>query len=636
MLQAIRDKTTGWIAGIILFLLILTMAVYALPGFFGGSLTSEVAEVNGETISQTKWQDYFGRVRQEMQRRAGEAYDASMVENPLFKRQSLDQLIDDLLLRQDAERGGAGVSTGRLQKQIAAIPSFQLDGKFNEEMYKTTLANARITEDQLFTDLHDAALSSEVRSALRQSMFVTDAEIDDYVRLRDQQRSFRFARLVAADVPAPADPTEAEIQKHFDSHPGDFMTEEQLDLEYVEIKLTDIAEQPPSEAELKARYDEVKASFLQGEQRLASHILIEVAADADADAQKQALANAEDVLKQARAEGAKFEDLAKQHSADVGSAENGGDLGWLPKGATEAAFETALFALKPGEISEPVKTEQGYHLILLREVQDERTKTFDEARAELAAQMTQDRRLSEFNDRIAELSNALSADPFQLSGPAESLTLKLQRTGTFARSAPIGIAANPAVASELNDAKVLDRGQVSPVIKLDETQRVAFRVVERKKPEPKKLEEVQESIKQLLIRQAQEKALKEKANEWLVKLKADGKLDAFLEESKKTAETADGVVRTAMNFPGPVLNEVFKQKRPEPDQKRILLAEISPQEYALVEFSAVVEGDPTKLDAAARDAVREQLRNERSYAEAQAYLDSLRKVAEITVYEDRL
>lgn len=636
MLQAIRDKTSGLIAGIIFTLLILTMAVYALPGFFGGSLSSAVAEVNGENITQTEWQDYFNRVRQNMQQRAGPNFNPAMIENPLFKRQSLDQLIDDLLLRQDAEGSGANVSMARLQKQIAGIETFHLDGKFNEAMYLDTLARARMTEDQLFADLKDAALSSEIRSALRQSMFVSDAEVDAYVRLRDQQRSFRFVRLASADVPAAAEPGAEEIKKYFDAHPGDFMTDEQLDLEYVDIKLSDIPAIAPNEADVLAQYEKTKASFLQTEQRLASHILFELAADAPAEAQKAALAKAEEVLKEARAEGAKFDELARKHSNDVGSAEQGGDLGWLPKGATEAAFDTALFAMKAGEISEPIKTEQGYHLIQLREVQAERTKTFEEAKAELTAQLTEDRRLTVFNDQISALSNALQTDPFQLSGPAEKLGLKVQRSGMFPRSAPTGIAANPALASDLADEKIIERGQVSPVVKIDESQRVAFRVVERKKPEPKKLEEVSEQIKQLLVREAQEKALKEKANEWLVKLKSEGKLDTFIDESKKTAETADGVVRTAMNFPAQVLTEVFKLKRPAAEQKVIALAEISPQEYALVELSAVTEGDPTKLDAAARDAVREQLRNEWSYAEAQAYLQSLRSAATITIHEDRL
>jgi peptidyl-prolyl cis-trans isomerase D len=642
MLQAIRDKTSGWIAGIIVFLLILAMAAYALPSFFGSSFTSAVAEVGGEEIGLNEWNDTLGRARQNMAQRMGDAFDPSMIDDPIFKRQTLDQLIDQELLRQDAEAAGVGFSANRLREQIRTYQAFQVAGQFSPEQYLLVLQSNQLTVDRFERDITEGAQANEVRAALAQSALVSDPEIDAYLRLRDQQRSFRFLRMPLADIEAPAPPDEAAVRKYYDERTADFMTDEQLDLEYVEINLADQSVSEPTDAEVAARYEEIKRSFQQPEQRLVSHILIELAEDADEAAQQAALAKAEDLAKRARA-GEKFDELARKNSQDIGSAEQGGDLGWMLRNtsdtasADEVAFETPLFALaEAGAISDPVRTSQGYHVIQLREIQAERVKTLDEVKAELAQQMVQDRRMELYSDVVAALTNELLRDPFQLQGAADAAKLELKRTGLFARFAPIGIAALPVVQRELGNSAVLDRGQVSSVLRPSTTQTLVIRVAERRKSEPKPFEEVAEAARTALQQRNHEQALKARANEWLLRVRKDGSLDALLTETSKTAESAEAVLRSAANVPQQVLLEAFKLKRPADQAKEFGLAELSPQEWALIELASVVEGDPSKLDTAARDAVREQLKSERAFAETQAYLESLRKSTDITVYEERL
>jgi peptidyl-prolyl cis-trans isomerase D len=636
MLQAIRDKTSGWIAGFIVFLLILAMAAYALPSFFGSSFTSAVAEVNGEEIGQNEWSERFSRVRQAMAERAQEAFDPAEIDNPIFKRQELDKMVDQQLWRQDAEAAGAGYSPKRLQDQIVKYPVFQVDGKFSRDQYVFWLQRQGMSAGTLERDLIEGALASEITSALAQSAVVSDPEIDSYVRLRDQQRTVRFVRVALADVEPPSEPAAAAVRKYYDDRPAEFMTDEQLDLEYVEINLADQVVDAPTDEEIAARYTEIKNSFQQPEQRLVSHILIELPADADEAAQQAALDKAKALAERAKA-GEKFDELARKNSQDLGSAEQGGDLGWMLRdGSNEVAFDEALFALDLNAVSDPVKTSQGYHIIQVREIQAERVKTLDEVKSDLAAQMLNDRRVQKYTDVASALTNELLHDPFQLLGAADAVKLEVKRTGLFSRNAPIGIAATPAVQRALADTAILERGQVSSVLRPSDSQNLVFRVAERKLSERKPFDTVADVVKAALIQNLHQESLKTKANEWLLRVRKDGSLDALLTETAKTAEAADAVVRTAVNLPQPVLIEAFKLKRPAADAKALGLAELGPQEYALIELSTVVEGDPSKLDSAARDMVREQLKNERAYAEIQAYLDSLRKSADITVYEERL
>lgn len=637
MLQAIREKTSGWIAGVIIFLLVLVMAAYALPSFFGSSFSTAVAEVGDTEIGQGKWSERFSQVRARMAQEAGDAFDPTMVEDPLFKRQTLDQMIDVELLRQDAVAAGASYSAKRLQQQILSYPAFQVDGKFNRDQYLMALQRFGLSVQGLEADLTESALANEIRAALGQSMVVTDAEVDALVRLRDQQRSFRFLRVNVADLADMDEPEPAALEAYYQAHTADYMADEQMDLEYIEVRLDQQQVAAPTDAEVAARYDEIRDSFRQPEQRLASHLLLEVAADADDAARERVQAQAQ-TLREQIVKGAKFEDVARKSSQDVGTAEQGGDLGWLQRDGTgEPAFDAALFAMtEVGSVSEPVLSSQGVHLILLREIQAERGKLLEEVKDELAERMLTDRRSSAFADLSAALTNELLRDPFQLQGPAEKLGLALQRTGWFPRSMPTGIAALPVVQRELRNELVRERGQVSRVLKGADGQVLAVRVAERKAAEPRPYAEVAEQVKAAYLRTEQEKAVKAKADEWFARAQQEGSLDALITETSKTAETAEGVVRTAANLPAPAVAEAFRMARPQGDQRTVAKVELGPQEVALIELSAVVDGDPGKLDAAARDALREQLKFERSYAEAQAYLASLRQTTDITVHEDRL
>lgn len=633
MLQAIREKFSGWILILIVLLLMIPFALFGINNYFQTQIETFVAKVNDAEISPQQLQERLDLQRRQMRQMLGQDADISFVDTPDNKRRLLDGLIDEELRVQDARAVGIEVPASKLQSEILAIDAFKPNGTFDQDTYVAVLRNMSMTpaifQDRVMRDM----AAREIVSRLSSSAFVTDAEVDAFLRLQNQTRAFTSVRLVSADETVAA-PTEDEIAKDYESRKSELMTPELITLEYVEIKAADIAIDPPGEADLMARYEEQKDRYVVPAQRLASHILFEVAAGADADAQKAALAKAEAVLAEVRA-GKDFAEAAKASSDDPGSKEQGGDLGWLEPGATDPAFEEALFKLEVGAISEPVLGANGYHLIQLREIRAESRRQFAEVKSEIEAEFRTTEQERRFSDLAGALVDEIHRDPQSLQGPADTLKLEVKRTLPFPRSGGVDIAANPDVLAQAFSDLVLDRGQTSDLIDLAKDHVVAIRVAERKPPEPRTLDEVRGEIQVALQQKAQRKLLDDKVKALEARLLAGETLEAIAKELGKTPEVADAVVRTAGNQDPAVLEQVFKLPRPgaTPVRKAV---RISDDQQALVELTAVVDADASKIEQEARDSARTQLVSQWSDAEAKAYVAALRKQAQIVIAEDRL
>jgi peptidyl-prolyl cis-trans isomerase D len=633
MLQAIREKFSGWVLILIVLLLMIPFALFGINNYFQTQIDSFVAKVNDVEIAPQQLQERLDLQRRQMRQMLGEDADISFVDTPENKRRLLDGLVDEELRVQDARAAGVEVPASKLQSEILAIDAFKPAGTFDQDTYVAILRSMSMTpaifEDRVMRDL----AAREIVQRLSGSAFVTDAEIDAYLRLQNQTRTFSSVRLVSAEENVP-EPTEEEIAKDYEARKSELMTPEMVTLEYVEVKAADIVIEAPAEAELLARYEDQKDRYVVPEQRQASHILFEVAAGADAEAQKLALAEAEAVLAEIRA-GKDFAEAAKANSDDLGSKEQGGELGWIEPGSSDPAFEAALFKLEAGAISEPVLGANGYHLIQVREIKAESRRQFAEVKAELEAEFRTSEQERRFSDLAGALVDEIHRDPLSLQGPADKLQLQVKRTEPFARTGGVDIAANPEVLAQAFSDLVLERGQTSELIDISDTHVVAIRVAERKAPEPRTLDQVRGEVQVALRQRAQRKLLDEKVKALEARMSAGESLEAIAIELGKTADVADAVVRTAGNQDPTVLAEVFKLPRPDaaPIRKSI---RISDDQQALVELTAVVDADPAKVEKEARDAAQSQLVAQWSDAEVKAYIAALRKNAQIVIAEERL
>ena len=296
MLQSLRDKTSGLIAKIVLGALIFVFSFFGIESYFMGRNDTWVAKVDKTEISPEEWRQTFQRYRANMLAQYGGQLDPAMLERPEVKRQVLDALIDKQLLLAANEKLGIVIPDDRVREAIRSVPQFQVDGKFDETTYRTLLATNQLSATQFQEDQRKSLAAQELPSLIGSVAVVTPRDIDAHIRLRDQTRDLRTLTLTKPEVATT--PTDAEVEAYYKSHSSEFMTPEQVSLEYVELKASALnIPETPDEATLRDRYEKEKSRYLTPEQRLASHVLIS-AKGGDAEAQKAALAKAQDIAKQ--------------------------------------------------------------------------------------------------------------------------------------------------------------------------------------------------------------------------------------------------------------------------------------------------------------------------------------------------
>nr|MDQ2703471.1 SurA N-terminal domain-containing protein [Pseudomonadota bacterium] len=421
MLQKLREKTSGWIAMVILGLLCIPFAFFGMEQYLFQSNQTFAAKVEAppkwwqsapswwpvtmlwqrDEIDQNEFRDAFEQARQQQRQALGDNFEPREFESIDNKRKVLDGLVDQLVMRMSARRAGIAVSDAQVRDVIQSIPAFQVDGKFDPQRYQLALASQvpalspRGFEQQIREGLQQSLVASQVAA----SAFVTPSQMDRLMKLIGERRDVSFVVLPApaADT-APV--TDAEASRWYDAHKAEYRAPETVSIEYVDIDSTALpAPAVSDDAALRARYEQEKARFVDPEQRLASHILINVAPGADAEAQKAAEEKAARIAAEARKPGADFAALARAESDDAGSKENGGDLGWIAHdGGMVKPFEDALFAMEAGDVSAPVKSDFGWHVIQLREIRAGESVPFEQVRDQLAQQQADADRERAFND----------------------------------------------------------------------------------------------------------------------------------------------------------------------------------------------------------------------------------------------
>jgi len=635
MLQALRGKKSSLFVKIILGVIVIGFSFFGIESYFVARVDSSVARVGDAEISQDQFRQRFDENRQRMMQMFGGAVDASYFERPEMKKQVLDQLINEQVLLAANQKLGISVTDDRIKREIMTIPAFLKDGKFDADTYKMLLSAQNMTPRSFDDRVRDNLAVRELPEQVGTTVLVTDAEVDDYLRLRDQKRDFRFIKLdkpAADDAPVSDD----DLAAYYKDHSKDFVTPERIALEYLELdagKLDVVTK--ADDATLKDRYEKEKSRFVSPEQRLASHILIKVPGKGGPDDQKEALAKAEAIAKDAKG-GKSFADLAKQDSADLGSKNQGGDLGWLEKGTTDEAFETALFGMEKGAISDPVLTGEGYHIIQLRDVRPGTTRSFDEVKPDLAKEFATTERDRIYSDKASRLTDLTYQDPSSLESAAKDLNLTAQKTELFARTGGPGLASNPKVLKAAFSDSVFVQNNNSDPIELGPNHIVVVRVAERKPETPKALDEVKDQVRARIIAERTAKKAKSHADELFASLGKGETLDQIASANKLKVEPQQGIGRDAANLDSALVKAAFELARPQQGKPQSKLVTLGGDAYALLQLDTVVDGDPSKLDVKTKDAARDTLAQGLAATATREFIDALREGTKVHVSEERL
>ena len=657
MLEKIRKASTGWFAGLIIGPLIVLFGLWGINDYFASRTDTYVARITlapgwfgtsvgakYKDISADEFRRRLEVERQNERQRLGDRFDQATFDSLDNKRKVVDMMVMRDLLLAAAQADGMAVSSRQLFDAINSDPMFQVDGKFDAQRYQQTLPllNPPMTVAQYEATRREDLLVQALAREITFSGIASAKEIDDALRLGGQKRDLRYVALpVPVDGPAPDD---AAIAAWYKTHGADYRTQEQVAIEYLELDAATLPAPPAiDDATLHQRYDDQKDRYVEPEQRLASHILFNVPANATPAQEKAVQARAAAVAAKARAAGADIAAMAKAESDDVGSKNVGGDLGWLSeKAIDQKAFATALFALKPGQVSDPVRTAEGWHVILLRQVRAGNRIPFEQVRAQLLADATKEAREKDFSDRSGKLVDLTLKDPTTLASAAKELGMTVQKTPLFTRAGGPGIAANPAVIKAAFSAALIDSGENSDEIDLDRKDHQHMVVIRVAEHQPVKTLPLAQQVRDRVIADIQAdkraKAAKMVADAMLERARKGEKLEALAASVGTGVQTLVAVERDQPMPSKDVIDAVFRMPRPR-DGKPLPLAvaDLAPDHYALIELTRVVDGDPSAMDAATRENYRKQFAAQaRGGLEVRNYIDALRKRFPVRIADDRL
>ena len=637
VLQSIRERLTGILAFAILGILIVPFALVGVNEYFTSNSGNIVARINETEISSNDFNQSFSNYRRRMQSIMGAAYDPVQFDQLIIRREHLDSLIDQELITQAALSMGLAVDDETLAEEIRNIPAFQIEGQFNTDVYQSRLLSQGLTPKQFQNEMRAQSIVSQLPRSIAQSSIATASEMESFVALLDQSRTFS-AVMVPADSSALAvDFDEQEISSWYDSHSGDYQSEEQVIIEYVELDAAFLpAGLPPEEDLLRDQFENQKARFISPEQRQVSHILIEVAATAD-DAEKEtARQMAEDLSKRAR-DGEDFATLAIENSQDQGSAAAGGDLGWVETGVMVQAFESAMYELTmDAPISEPIQTGFGWHVILLREIRESTGMSFEEARVTLIREYEEDISARAYLEQADRLVDLVYEDPTTLEGAALALDLPLNIAGPFSRAGGEGVAANPDVVEGAFSDLVLLQGSVSDPINLDENRLVMMILKEHLPVALKSFEDVRAEIITTLSENLARDNANKRAGELLSALQnGEGEFETLATESGLDYGHHDAIKRSSFAPDATLVQGVFRLPLPvEGSTVQTVLP--TTDGFAVVELETVVQGELTGEALLARRQFERAIANASASQETTALLAQLRASAEIEVFEDRI
>ena len=637
MLSTIKEKTQGWIAGIILGLVTIPFALWGINTYFEGGGRLNVAEVNGVDISVDAYRRALDDQRRSLQQVLGRSADPRQFDTPAFRQRVLDGLIDELLIAADVEAQGYRVSATELGQQIRQAPQFQRDGQFDQKLYAALLRNAGMDARGFEARLRRDFLVRQAESAIARSALVLPSDLEMLLKLEAQQREAVVAVLRPARLRDRVKVSAQAIEQDYAANTARSMTPEQVRVAYIRLAATDLAnDMRVSEDEVRKVLADATVGTTAKEERRASHILIKLPSGADAPTEKAAMAKLQG-LRAKLLSGADFAALAKQNSEDPGSAVQGGDLGFVGRGALVKEFEQVLFAFKKtGELSAPVRTSYGLHLIKLTGV-----KTPPAAPVATRAKVEAEIKARKAEERFFELSekfrNLVYEQPDSLKPAAELLGLKIETSSWFTRAGGAsGILATPKLIEAAFDAEVLGQGRNSPAIETSPNTLVALRIAGHEPPRQRPLAEVRAEIEKTLLANALQAEADRLAQDTLGKLRAGESFEAVARQYGLEVQTARTYGRKTAGVEAALLAALFQAMHPEggrPAYGNVVQADGTVAVFAL---KRVIEPDKPAIAGAEAETLRRLLEARRGQEYLNSYRSGLRQQAKIKIYKDQL
>ncbi len=607
---------------IVMALIVLPFAFWGIDRYNRSSGRDALATVNGEKINQ---QDFDFALRQQESRMRDlmrDKFDQSMFDKPEVKRSVLENLVNQRLLEMQARDQGLIVSDAQLAQVISNIEGFQEDGKFSKERYESALRSQGMSPQMFESRIRREMGVQELADAYNLNGYASSTIADRLIDVNEQQYVVNTLQLSPDSFLKQARVDQAEIKKYYENNTGEFLSPEQVRVEYVAFSADSLLPRiKVDEAAVKQYYEEHQPEFGIQEQREASHILIAVSAQAGDQEKQAARSKAEQVLKQVRQAPEKFAEFARQFSQDAGSAAKGGDLGMITRGMMVKPFEDAVFQLKPGEISDVVQTQFGFHIIKLSLIVPAKLKPFNEVRGEIEQKL----KLQKANDQFAELADKFNNTVYEqsdtLKPAAELVNSPIQQSSWLSKGQSAGMPWTDKALQAVFSDDVLKEKRNSAAVEIGPNRLLAARLLEYRPASTRPLAEVADAIRQKLMRQQAMEMASKQGQEMLAELQHG--------ENPKVEWKAEQTISRMQ--PGDV-NSALLQRLLQTDTTKLpaYLGLQDPQKgYILARILAVKKD--AKIEDAKRNRYLQEIRKLTGEEMYRAYVADARKHATVKI-----
>ena len=629
MLTEIRDRATGWFAGAIAALIIIPMAFWGIGDYAPEGADPVIIEIGEQKITQQMYQQQLSNSQNEALRANPNLASSDIFSGELFKRQILDRMIDDALTRDIANQQKYLVGDKELAATLRKNELFQTDGKFDSEAYNNFVSNRTSSKTQFENGVRENARSNHVRSGYEESALVLPDELNQLLEIQVEKRGFDVITIKQSDYTESVSVTDAEVSDYYQKNTESFMEPDRVSVSYVSLDIETLSKEVEVNAsDVQALYDDNQARYRLAESREVRHILLSEGSDSEQ------LEKAKSLIEQLNG-GTDFAELAKEHSQDPGSASNGGSLGEIDPGAMVPEFDQAAFSLEKDVISQPIKTQFGYHIVKVDKIIGGTLQSFDEVKGDIEASERQRLAQDIMSQRAELLRNLVFEQPESLEGVASELGLTIQKTDLFSRNeSGQGILGNDNIRNAAFSDQVLTEGYNSEPIEVAGGGYVALRKLEFRESEPKPLTDVSETIKSQLVSKRASEAAEKAGDSILTTAKSDWSSLASDENTKIESFTVSMAERQRP-VSDDILREVFKTQLEGKSEKVISFTD-QVGDFNIVRLNSVVAGDVSKVDEQIKESTRRILKQRNGSALFNSYLKGLTKDLESKINQDLL
>ncbi|WP_298016018.1 SurA N-terminal domain-containing protein [uncultured Castellaniella sp.] len=625
-----------------LILLILVVPSFVFLGISGYSFVTAdpaVAEIGKLSVTKQEFTQAQRNQLQQMQESSQGRFDPALLDNPQARQALLDQLINRKVQVAVATQDHFSVSDNTLRRAIAAMPQVQVDGQFSADRYHEVLASIGMSPRDFEASQRAELALDTVLGPVRDTAALPKPVIESLKRALTEERTVRLRVFQAKDYTKDVAITPQDIKAWYDAHQNELRLPEQVSADYLVLdEAAAVASVPAiSDAQLKDYYEQNKTRYVVPARVNVSHILIKLPSGASDEAAKAALASAQDLSRRARAEPQQFADLARKESQDAGTARDGGALGWIQRGTLPLPMEQAVFALKQGEVSDPVKGPDGYHVFIANQVQPEKGETFDEARGKVESEVRRQLAADRFADMATKLTSLVYDNASSLDPAAKELGLQVRKAQGIARDRLLTAdEAGPQAAAASKDAatlgdvrvrqalfsrQVLTDKQNSGVIEISPDTMVVVRVDAMTPAHVPELDKVQAHIQSQLQAERAHAAAVAAGEKVLASLKQQASSEGFQDPVTLSRLDPAGLSKAVMDAAFTVPRQTL------PAYGGVSL----PDAYAIVQLDQVKPGSTGKP---ALDGLGAQMARVWGSVEEQALLVDLRKALGVKITDE--